>query len=366
VSARRGRSSMSRHNLTVARATPPQRGYLIWIGVGLLALVGVIASSGTAQGRDILAATQHFMLFYSGVLALVALTTAVGVGIVATDRIVMVPANRVVAQALHRAVSLAALAFLVIHIVLEILAQRVNVIDAFVPFLAAGRTFYIGLGTVASDLVVVLIVTGIARGRFATKRPWTWRAIHAVAYVCWPLSIWHGLLAGRAAKPYVDWSYGACLALAGLALIIRLVATLRSNEEKAAHPVPDRASSPIHAALPAMTQEGVHDMRTAVPGGWQQQAPQLPAGWHPAGPGGWQPPGPGGRPQAPRALPAGSGGGQAPAEGYSRSPYSHPYGNSVPYIEAHPSEQHQDESAAYWEELPPEHSPYSPYGTEEG
>jgi DMSO/TMAO reductase YedYZ heme-binding membrane subunit len=357
VSARRGRSPVSRHNLSVARAKPPQRGFVIGIGVGLLALIAVVASSGTPQGRDILAATQHFMLFYSGVLALVALTAAVGVGIVATDRIVMVPAKRVVAQAVHRAVSLAALAFLVIHIVLEILAQRVNVIDAFVPFLAAGRTFYIGLGTVASDLVVLLIVTGIARGRFATKRPWTWRAIHAVAYVCWPLSIWHGLLAGRAAKPYVDWSYGACLALAGLALIIRLVATLRSNEEKAAHPVPDRASSPIHAALPAMAAEGAHDMRTAVPGGWQSALP-----------GGWQSPGPGGRPQVQRALPAGSdGGGQAPGVGgYDRSPYSHPYGNSVPYIEEHrPSEQHEDEPAAYWEQPPPEHSPYSPYGTEE-
>jgi hypothetical protein len=75
---------------------------------------------------------------------------------------------------------------------------------------------------------------------------------------------------------------------------------------------------------------------------------------------------PGGRPAAPRALPAGSGGGQDPGGGYSRSPYSHPYGNSVPYIEAHrPSEQHEDEPAAYWEQPPPEHSPYSPYGTEE-
>ena len=107
------------------------------------------------------------MLFYSGVLALVALTAAVGVGIVATDRIVMTPGHRVVAQAMHRAVSFAALAFLATHIVLEILAHRSHVIDAFVPFLAQGRTFYIGLGTIASDLVVLLVVTGIARGRFA-------------------------------------------------------------------------------------------------------------------------------------------------------------------------------------------------------
>ena len=200
--------------------------------------VETLAIIGLAVAAIAVALTSESYTHF--VLALVALTAAVGVGIVAADHIVMAPASRVVAQAVHRAVSLAALAFLVTHIVLEILAHRSAVIDAFVPFLARGRTFYIGLGTIASDLVIVLIVTGIARGRFATRRPWTWRAIHATAYLAWPLSIVHGLLAGRAAKPYVDWSYGACLAAVGLALIIRLVATLRGSQEKAPHAVPGR------------------------------------------------------------------------------------------------------------------------------
>jgi hypothetical protein len=56
----------------------------------------------------------------------------------------------------------------------------------------------------------------------------------------------HGLLAGRAAKPYVDWSYGACLAAAGLVLAIRFVATVR-GPDTAAQPVPDRASWPVAA-----------------------------------------------------------------------------------------------------------------------
>jgi hypothetical protein len=57
----------------------------------------------------------------------------------------------------------------------------------------------------------------------------------------------HGLLAGRLAKPYVDWSYGACLAAAGLALTMRFVATVRSRDT-AAQPVPERAASALYAA----------------------------------------------------------------------------------------------------------------------
>ncbi len=251
MSSRRG-SRPSRDNYSVARVRSGRRGRAIWVAVILLAVAAAVVLPETARGRDILAAVQRFMLFYSGVLALIALTAAVGAGIVATDRIVMAPGSRVVAQAVHRAVSFAALAFLVTHIVLEILAHRSRVIDAFVPFLAHGRTFYIGLGTVASDLVVLLIVTGIARGRFASRRPGTWRAIHATAYLAWPLSIVHGLLGGRTAKPYVDWSYGACVAAVALALLIRFVATIRSRREKAAQPLRDHAAATIQPPVPAV------------------------------------------------------------------------------------------------------------------
>ena len=268
MSSRRGRSAARGHSFSVARVKGPRRGHIVvWVIAALLVVVAGAAASGvTPRGRDILLAVQHFMLFYSGVLALIALTAAVGVGIVATDRIVMAPGSRVVAQAVHRAVSFGALAFLITHIVLEILAHRSHVIDAVVPFLAQGRRFYIGLGTVASDLVVVLIITGIARGRFASRRPWTWRAIHATAYLAWPLSIVHGLLAGRQAKPYVDWSYGACVAAVALALVIRFVATIRSRREKAAHPLPDYVSSTAQAPMPAlMQQQQLQDRWSAMP-----------------------------------------------------------------------------------------------------
>ena len=122
-------------------------------------VVIVFALVMTKPGRVIDAATQHFMLFYAGVFALIGLAASVAVGLVATDRIVMTPGHRVMAQAVHRAVSFGALAFLVIHIVTEILAQRVHVIDSVIPFLSPYRTFYIGLGTISSDLILFIIVT---------------------------------------------------------------------------------------------------------------------------------------------------------------------------------------------------------------
>jgi DMSO/TMAO reductase YedYZ heme-binding membrane subunit len=193
-------------------------------------------------------ALMHFLLFYGGVFALIGLTAAVGVGLLASDRIAMTPSGRIVAQAVHRAVSFGAVGFLLIHIVTEIIAGRSQAADAVVPFLDHGRTLYLGLGTVASDLFLLILVTGILRARFATVRPtWAWRSLHSVAYLAWVLGILHGLLAGRTAKPYVDWSYGACVAAVGLALVVRLVAAGRVRET---------ASTPVPEAPPWLTAGG--------------------------------------------------------------------------------------------------------------
>jgi DMSO/TMAO reductase YedYZ heme-binding membrane subunit len=224
----------------------------------VVVLVAVLAL--TKAGRDIDAATQRFMLYYAGVLALVGLTGSVLLGLVATDRIVMTPGHRVMAQAVHRAFSFGTLAFLIIHIVTEILAQRSHVIDAVVPFLSPYRTFYIGLGTIASDLIILLVVTSILRKRFTEHgKAWRWRAIHYASYVAFVFAVLHGLLGGRTAKPYVDWSYGFAIAVTALGLAVRFLAiSLRPKESLPSSPSADRArpagSSPLHAAALGLAQ----------------------------------------------------------------------------------------------------------------
>ena len=227
-------------------------------------VVVVLALVMTKPGRAVDAATQRFMLYYAGVFALIGLTASVAVGLVATDRIVMTPGQRVMAQAVHRAVSFGALAFLIIHIVTEILAQRSHVIDAVIPFMSPYRTFYIGLGTIASDLILFIVITSMFRKRFTARgNAWRWRAIHYASYLAFVLGVLHGLLGGRTAKPYVDWSYGFAIALTALALVVRFLAlSLRPKDSVNTHPGADRASggpgslgtSPLHAAALSMTQ----------------------------------------------------------------------------------------------------------------
>jgi DMSO/TMAO reductase YedYZ heme-binding membrane subunit len=234
--------------LSTPVTTRPHGRYPAVAAVLLAGGAGSPRAGGTVAVAVVLAALQRFLLSYSGVFALVALTAAVAAGLVATDRLVITPAGRVTCQAVHRALSLAAVGFLASHVLLEILAHRSRAVDAVVPFLASGRTFYLGLGTVASDLIVLIALTGVMRGRFVARWTRAWRGVHVTAYLCWPLAILHGLLSGRSAKPYVDWSYGACVVAVAVALVVRVVATPR-RRPAAAYPAPDQAAPVLPAAM---------------------------------------------------------------------------------------------------------------------
>ena len=256
-------------------------------GGAIVVIVAFLAL--TSIGHVIDAATQHFMLFYAGVFALIALCASVGLGLVATDRMVLTPGHRIFVQSAHRAVSFGAVAFLIIHIVTEILAQRSHVLDAFVPFLSPFRTFYIGLGTIASDLILLLVITSILRKRFtAHGKAWRWRAIHYTAYVAFVFGVWHGLLGGRPGKPYVDWSYGFVVAFVALGLAVRILAnSLRPKENLSGPAVADSTaagSGPMRAAS-MFAQLGA--VRAAASASAAVSAPVMAQGMLSAPVGGW-------------------------------------------------------------------------------
>jgi DMSO/TMAO reductase YedYZ heme-binding membrane subunit len=248
--------------------------------IGTVVIVAFLAL--TSIGHVIDAATQHFMLYYAGVLSLIALCASVGLGLVATDRMLLNPGHRVFIQSAHRAASFGAVAFLIIHITTEILAQRVHVLDAVIPFLSPFRTFYIGLGTIASDLILLLVITGILRGRFnASGKAWRWRAIHYTSYVSFVFGVWHGLLGGRPGKAYVDWSYGFLVAIVLLGLAVRVLSnSLRPKENLSAPPVDlaaNSASAPLRAAAMLAQYGGARVGRTSILGASTGAQPVLSA-----------------------------------------------------------------------------------------
>src|SRR4029077_17192680 len=165
--------------------------------------------------------------------------------------------------------SFGAVTFLIIHTATEILAQRVHVLDAFVPFLSPFRTFYIGLGTIASDLILLIVITGILRKRFtANGTAGRWRAIPYAAFVAFVFGVWHGLLGGRPGKPYVDWSYGFVVAFVLLGLAVRILSnSLRPKENLSAPPVDqaaNSASAPLRAAAMLAQYGATRGNRTGI------------------------------------------------------------------------------------------------------
>jgi hypothetical protein len=179
----------------------------------------------TRAGNAVLVEVRAVLEFYAGVLSLVMLSIAVIVGLVATDRIMLAIKHRVLLQGMHRATATSAVVFLFIHVILKIAESHASIVDFFIPFLNPNR-LYVGLGTIASYLMLAAMWTGIIRGRFVTARfPWSWRLIHAGAYVSWPVAVLHGLKAGRQAKAYVTVSYTVLIILVILAVLVRLSVT---------------------------------------------------------------------------------------------------------------------------------------------
>ena len=155
------------------------------------------------------------------------------VGLAATDRIVLSVRQRVFMQGLHRAFAVFSVGFLITHVILQILRQRVIPADAFIPF--SGSGIAVGLGTIASDLMILVAATGAFRGRFVGIRwPWLWRVLHVMAYVSWPVSIVHGLTAGRPAADWVTMSYAGSLVAVALVMLLRLVLTVGPKNGPAA------------------------------------------------------------------------------------------------------------------------------------
>lgn len=124
-----------------------------------------------------------------GLVALVLLSSVAVLGLLVAGRRPRVP---YVLTALHRSLSLLAVALVALHVTANVTDSYVPIrwSDAVVPFVSAYRPFWLGLGTVALDLILALAVTSLLRTRLGSR---AWRAVHWVAYASWPVAVAHGL-----------------------------------------------------------------------------------------------------------------------------------------------------------------------------
>jgi DMSO/TMAO reductase YedYZ heme-binding membrane subunit len=124
---------------------------------------------------------------------------------------------------LHRNLSLLAVAFVVVHVASSVVDTYAGIgwWDAVVPFGSVYRPVWLGLGAVAFDLLLALIVTSLLRTRIRYR--W-WRTLHWLGYVCWPFAVIHAW--GTGTDSGGGWVLGltiGCLTAVAALAITRVV-----------------------------------------------------------------------------------------------------------------------------------------------
>jgi len=158
----------------------------------------------------------------TGVVALLLVTAAVVIGIVASLRAGGGRSPRFVIAGLHRNISLLTVAFIAAHVVTTVLDgyAPIGMLDAVVPFGSSYRPIWLGLGTVAFDIILALVITSLVRVRLGLR---TWRLIHWFAYACFPIAVLHALGTGSDATRtwMLDLVIG-CIGAVAIAAFTRL------------------------------------------------------------------------------------------------------------------------------------------------
>ncbi len=163
--------------------------------------------------------TSSTALWYAsratGVVALVLLTVVVLLGIMVNRRGQLPGLPRFATTSLHRSISLLAVAFIAVHIVTAIADPfvTIGIAAAVIPFASPYKPLWLGLGAISIDLMVALIVTSLARARIGRR---TWRAVHWLAYACWPVAVLHGI--GSSTDMQAGWLLGLTIACSAAVL----------------------------------------------------------------------------------------------------------------------------------------------------
>ena len=131
----------------------------------------------------------------AGAVTLILLSAVVVLGVLSTQRLQSATWPQFLTTGLHRNLALMTLVFLSLHIVTAVVDPYTNLgwAAAFVPFGSYYRTFWLGLGVIGFELLAAIVVTSLVRGFLGHR---TWRAIHWLTYLAWPVSILHGIGTG--------------------------------------------------------------------------------------------------------------------------------------------------------------------------
>jgi methionine sulfoxide reductase heme-binding subunit len=166
----------------------------------------------------------------TGIVAFVLLTAVFVLGIAVHGKTRLPGLPRFATQDLHRNMSLLAVAFTGVHVLTAVLDSYVHIplLAAVVPFSSGYERLWLGLGAVAADLMLAMIMTSLLRGRLNYR---VWRAIHLTAYLCWPVALVHTVFSSKDLREFP-------LIFIGIASVVLIIAAVAWRVVHAVRQVP--------------------------------------------------------------------------------------------------------------------------------
>jgi predicted ferric reductase len=163
----------------------------------------------------------------TGLVTLLLLTASMLLGISTAGR--FASENRFLTVGLHRNMTLLVLIFLALHVGTTVVDTYTSIpaTSAVLPFVSPYKEPWLGLGAVAADLLIAVMVTSVLRGRLGLR---AWRGLHWLAYACWPVALVHGLGTGTDRRTL--WIFAVtlgCVAAVAAAATWRLATAARAG-----------------------------------------------------------------------------------------------------------------------------------------
>jgi predicted ferric reductase len=209
----------------------------------------------------------------TGVVSLLLLSLVVMLGMLVNRQARLPGLPSFAVTGLHRSLSLLSVLFIAVHVVTAVIDPFVSIglAAVVVPFVSAYQPFWLGLGAVALDLIIALILTSLARAHISRR---IWRGIHWLAYAAWPVALVHGLGVSRDLRSGGLWLLTiGCVLAVGAAGLWRLAGAAREvpRAERAAaalasirrHARPTRQDGPDGPGQPSPAGSGTmgHQIR---------------------------------------------------------------------------------------------------------
>lgn len=181
----------------------------------------------------------------AGLTAYLLLTASMVAGLTLKSRVLGKAIRPAAITDVHKTLAVAGLGALALHGVALVLDATVEVtpLALLVPGLVDYRTWWVGVGVVAGELMAIVTASFWVRKRIGTR---VWRRLHWAAYAAFLLATGHGLMAGSDSdRPWAMAIYAGAAGAVALGTAWRALGTppRSSDRPRRTHAAPARVEA---------------------------------------------------------------------------------------------------------------------------